>query len=301
MNRYKPEGINNIQDKISKSRLQQAYNRGDILEGTVYKIDKYERLYIQTEDNSIAIINKEDVAYNLDGKNTKDCEIYSRVGKRVKFKVKSIEDNITYCSRLETQKECYDNYISKMKPGDIISVRISHVDKTSIFCDIGCGIYAILPFENVTVAHISNIINDKTFNGNINVVVKHNRNNKIVLSHKELLGNWEDNIADLQKGDSLIGYVTDIKEYGIFVYLNQNIYGLAELEPRLNINIGDKVLVYLRHIDSDKLKINLYVRTVLDKNTHDKLKFNYKINKKHISSWKFSPELCNKTIETRFE
>ena len=57
---------------------------------------------------------------------------------------------------------------------------------------------------------------------NIRAVVKSIENGRITLSHKELLGTWEENVALFSAGETVAGIVRSVEPYGIFVELSPN-------------------------------------------------------------------------------
>lgn len=305
MSKYSPEGINIYNSNITYNRLVSALDRGDILEAKVIKCNINNDLYIETLDTDITVVIKaNEIEYAIRNRKIKKCALISRIGKMVKFKVKNINTvdgkKIVECSRLDAQKECYDNYISKLTTGDIINANVTRVDKHGIFCDIGCGINALIPVENISTVHV---LDPEKYYKNlkeIHVVIKDIKNNGIILSHKELLGTWSDQLENISVGDILPGIVTTVKEYGAFVRINQNLVGLADLDKEVNIN--DRVQVYVRNIDSKKMKIKLSILNVDDSlcNDIEISKFNYKITDGHISEWRYSPENCDRFIGTYF-
>ena len=84
-------------------------------------------------------------------------------------------------------------------------------------------------------------------------------NNKIVLSYKELLGNWEENIQEYQEKMVVKGIVKEPDKYknGIFIELKPNLVGLAEYKEGLEY--GQKVDVYIKKIIKDRKKIKLLI------------------------------------------
>lgn len=84
-------------------------------------------------------------------------------------------------------------------------------------------------------------------------------NNRIVLSHKELLGNWDENIQDFQERMIVDGTVKEADSYknGLFIELKPNLVGLAEYKD--GFRYGQKVKVYIKKIIKDKKKIKLLI------------------------------------------
>ena len=49
---------------------------------------------------------------------------------------------------------------------------------------------------------------------------------RVVLTHRELLGTWEENAALFRPGMTVPGYVRGLKDYGAFVELTANLSGM---------------------------------------------------------------------------
>ena len=69
-------------------------------------------------------------------------------------------------------------------------------------------------------------------------------NNKIVLSYKELLGDWEDNIKDYSEKTVVEGIVKEADKFknGIFIELKPNLVGLAEYKEGVEYRSKSKCL-----------------------------------------------------------
>lgn len=78
---------------------------------------------------------------------------------------------------------------------------MKNIRKFGAFVDIGGGITGLLHIEDISISRIKSP-EERFFVGQkIKVMIKSidKENNRIVLSHKELLGNWDDNIQDFQE------------------------------------------------------------------------------------------------------
>jgi len=84
-------------------------------------------------------------------------------------------------------------------------------------------------------------------------------NNKVVLSYKELLGNWEENIQEFNEKMIVTGTVKEADQYknGIFIELKPNLVGLAEYKE--GFHYGQKVNVYIKRIIKERKKIKLLI------------------------------------------
>ena len=84
-------------------------------------------------------------------------------------------------------------------------------------------------------------------------------NNKIVLSYKELLGDWDENIKEYSEKTVVEGIVKEADKFknGIFIELKPNLVGLAEFKE--GVEYGQKVNVYIKKIIKERKKIKLLI------------------------------------------
>ena len=200
-------------------------------------------------------------------------------------------------SRKYAQELCLKNYILKLIPGDIISAKITHLERFGAFVDIGCGITSFLPIDSISVSRISHANERFCVNMNIKVIIKYLEKNKIYLSHKELLGTWEENANLFSAGETVTGIVRSVEDYGIFIELTPNLAGLAE--PKKNIKIGDRTSVYIKNIIPEKMKIKLVIINNFG-NIYTKPEIKYFYNKNHIDNFQYSSITSPKLIKTIF-
>ena len=119
---------------------------------------------------------------------------------------------------------------------------------------------------------------------------------KITLSHKELLGTWEENAREFSPGQTVTGVIRSVEDYGIFVEITPNLAGLAE--PRENVRVGQQASVFIKSILKDKMKIKLIIIDSFESSYIPKIK--YYSTDDIISEWEYSPKDCRKQITTKF-
>lgn len=211
----------------------------------------------------------------------------SRVNKIVCFKVRELnygsDGSLTAkLSRREAQEECQRNYIEKLRAGDIIEAKVTHLEQFGSFVDIGCGIPSLIPIDTISVSRISHPSDRMRVGQMIYAAVKSNESARICLTHKELLGTWEENAADYEVGETVSGIDRSVESYGIFVELTPNLAGLAE--TRDGITAGMHVSVYIKAIIPEKMKVKLVIVDSCD--SHDEvLDFKYRFRESHINKW----------------
>lgn len=306
MSMYKPEGMHWEVKEYSIDKLRQALEKGEILEAKVVKTDDKLNMYIDLGNGLTGKIAYSDIEYSPTNKRTKSVAIMSKVGKTVRFKVSSIDVDMDgncniECSRAAAQKECYDNFINKLTPGDIIKAHVTHIEDYGVFCDIGNGITALLPIENISIIRITNpkkVL--RTWKDLYAVVKAVDEQGRITLTHKELLGTWEEEVSKFKIGETVPGVVKTIESYGVFVQISQNLSGLAEVNT--SVRIEDNVNVYIKDINKDTMKIKLAIVSseTPDPDFINKVKFNYKVKHGRIEHWQYSPAGCSKQVGTRF-
>ncbi len=250
-------------------------------------------------------IPKNEGAIGIEDGTTRDIALISRVNKPVSFIVTDIkpDNNGKYkiiLSRKKAQEKCMADYISKLTAGDVIKAKITHLEAFGAFVDIGCGIPSLIPIDLISVSRISHPSDRFEIGQNIKAVVKSTNDNKITLTHKELLGTWQEN-ADLYSiGETVTGIVRSVENYGVFVELTPNLAGLAEV--REGVEAGNMVSVYIKAIIPDKMKVKLII---VDKFSTQKdikpLPYQYFCSEEHIDRWIYSTDSCSKDVRTDFE
>jgi len=315
-NSYKPEGhlINtarNIELTSSLQGLEYAMQHDIILEGLAILCDGKYALHINLGDTE-GVIPREESTFNSDGSPIKDIAIITRVGKPVCFKVKNIENHggrvCAVLSRKDAQKDCFNNYIMKLTPGDIIPSQVTHLEGFGAFVDIGCGIPSLLSVDCISVSRISHPSDRLICGDNIITIVKSiDRNTgRVCVSQRELLGTWEENASRFSVGQTVAGIIRSIETYGIFVELTPNLAGLAEIREHgassRSIEPGQCAAVYIKNIIPEKMKIKLVlIDTYKTKVPVPPLEYFIDTNTvSHIDRWCYSPKSSTRIIESVF-
>ena len=307
MKDYYPEGIlserqENRKNLSASSAIFQSLQNGTILEAPVVMCDSEHNMTVDLGCMK-GIIPRDEGAIGIREGVTRDIALISRVGRPVCFVVEEIKTdasgrNYALLSRAKAQQRCLEYVFSNFTPGDIIDVRITHLESFGAFCDIGCGNIALLPIDSISVSRISHP-KDRFFVGqNIRAVISGiDERGRITLSHKELLGSWEENCSAFSQGQTVSGTVRSIEEYGIFVELSANLAGLAE--PKEDVKVGQQVSVYIKSIIPEKMKIKLIIIDSFDGTKKTDIKYFY--DGERLDRWVYSPENCRKRIETNYK
>lgn len=301
---YPPEGyiINRTENITALSdmlSLTSAMNSGTILEAKADMCTSDHDLIVNLPCIK-AIMPREEVCLGIKEGKTKDIAVISRVGKPVCFSIIGFEyingEKTAIVSRRLVQERCIDEYLSKLKRGEVIDATVTHIEQFGCFVDIGAGIPSMIPIDEISISRIASPFDRFSVGDRIKVVYKGFDGEKFYISHKELLGTWEENAAMFSSGETVRGIVRSVESYGVFVELTPNLAGLAE--PNGNVRAGQTASVYIKSINPEKMKIKLIIVDCCD--SPMRMKNTYFITKGIIGRWRYSPESCHKIIETVF-
>ena len=305
MGKYSPEYITKMKRApMTLSFVRQAIKDRAILEARVISCDADNTLTLELGKNILGRIKLSELEYHYDEHEAKEVSAVSKIYKHIKFIPLSIDKEnglyIVECSRKQSQKECFDNYIKNLTVGDVIDAQLIRVTKYGAFCDIGCGIAALLPTNNISVTHIVDPVQALRYVYSLRVVVKSiDENYRIQLTHKELLGTWLEESSKFSKDDVVYGTVLSVEDYGIFVRLSQNLSGLADISD-IKVNTGDTVSVRVTFIKEESMKIKLSIISKIDDDEGEHMSFKYKDNISHIKEWHYSTPTAKKQIDSYF-
>ena len=284
MSEYLPEGKliseqENINILHSLKMLEDAKNSEKILEAKACVCDSSHNLIVDLAGIK-GIIPREEGAIGIKDGSVRDIAVISRVNRPVCFVVTDITEDengkpIVMLSREKAQRKCLDAYISRLRCGDIVPARITHLENFGAFADIGCGIVALMPIDTISVSRIEHPAERFTVGMDIKAVIKSVENGRISLSHKELLGTWEENAERFCAGET----VSETKE---------------------GVRAGQQASVYIKSIIPEKMKIKLIIIDTFDYKYNPKCP-EYYCDSDRIDRFVYSPENCRKRVETIFD
>lgn len=266
MNTYKfiPEGWNDEINSISDQDIFKYKNNQEILQARVDSCDENYNLHIEFANGIKAIMPREEIeAINLESNGLpKENICTGKINKYVQFKVKDIkEDNSIILSRKLVQEEALSWVRDDLEVGQTVNGIVKNIRPYGVFVEIGGGVVGLAHIEDLSVARIKSPYERVKIGQKLNIVVKSidKEQGKVILSYKEMLGSWEDNIRFFQEGDKVKGIVreTEKNKNGIFVELKPNLVGMAEYQE--DLEYGQEVEVCIKKIIPEKQKIKLLI------------------------------------------
>ena len=287
---YRAEGAQRFPTSYTLDALRRAMTAGDILESRALSFDSEKRLHFRLGEIE-AIMPYEECADGVREGAVRDIALITRVGRPACFTVMEIDEQgaapVALLSRTQAQQRCKAEYLDLLLPGDILPCRVTHLESFGAFCDIGCGVPALLPIDCMSVSRIQSPA-DRVHEGQdiLCAVKSRDTEGRIVLTMKELLGTWLENASRFSVGDTVRGTVRGVMDYGCFVELAPNLSGLTD--RREDLHEGDAVSVTLRSIRPERMKIKLQVIEVLPETAEPKPPV-YQITDGVLDRWVYSP------------
>ncbi|MBQ5755152.1 MAG: 30S ribosomal protein S1, partial [Oscillospiraceae bacterium] len=259
---FKAEGLCRSANPLNEEELCHAMAGQEILQSTALAFDTQRRLHFMLAGQP-ALMEYEDCAEGAGEGAVRDIAILTRVGRPTCFVIKSRETDpdgrtLYRLSRTEAQRRCRAEYLDGLPSGSVIPCTVTHIEPFGAFCDVGCGISALLPIDCLSVSRISSPADRVSVGQQLLCAVK-NRDpqGRLVLTLRELLGTWSENAACFSPGETVVGIVRSVEEYGVFIEIAPNLAGLAEAGEGLRP--GQTVSVYIKNILPEKMKIKLVV------------------------------------------
>ena len=314
---FQPEGMligtqENREAVSSLGTLERAWANGTIVEGMATFCDSDLRLHVDL-GGFHGIMEPDDAVLCRGGETRKDIAIITRVGKPVAARIVSIERQngapLIRLSRRAAQRDCLDELVRTLRPGDLIPAKVTHLEPFGAFLDIGCGIASLLSVDCISVSRISHP-RDRLAVGNLLTVAVKNvepESGRVYATLRELLGTWSENAAQFEQGQTVTGVIRSVENYGIFVELTPNLAGLAELRgedsaERMRTMIGKGAAVYIKSIIPDRMKIKLVLIDAGFPPPRRPLDYYVDVQSvRHLSAWTYSPVGAGKLVETRFD
>ena len=296
MNNYLPEGMGLHRGGYTAEQLRKARQDGAILQAPAILCTPEHDLLVDL-GCCTGRIPRNEAAIGISDGSTREISILSRVGKPVSFRVLECSPGEQpLLSRRLAQEEARIHLFETGRPGDILPAVVTNPVSFGAFCDIGCGVPALLGIEHISVSRIGHSRDRFREDQPIYVLLRSLDwdTMRIQLSHRELLGTWEENAARFQIGQTVTGIVRSIKDYGAFVELAPNLSGLAE--PNFDLRVGDTVSVYIKSILPERLKIKLVALRKLDPETLPQRPLPYFHTAGHMDHWRYGTETMAKTV-----
>lgn len=215
--KFIPEGWFEDFSPVTQDTLVNAIATGEVMQGIVNKCDSNYNLYVDFGNNLKGIIPRDEIeAVNIDETGFPKPNICaSKVNKYVQFKVKDVDKKDYFIlSRRDVGKDALNWIKQDVKPGQIVKGIVRSIKPYGVFVEIGGGIVGLLHIEDISVARIKTPLERLSIGQKINVMIKSidYKQERVVLSYKELLGSWEDNVKEFEEGTTVVGIAREVEK-----------------------------------------------------------------------------------------
>ena len=189
---YRAEGLCRNANHLSREELSRCMANGEVLQSTALAYDTDRRLRFEL-GGMRGIMPFADCVDAAPGETVKDIAVLTRVGRPTCFVIEGMEtgENGQPCyqlSRAEAQRMCKAEYLDTLSPGDILPCTVTHIEPFGAFCDVGCGISALLPIDCMSVSRISSPADRVSVGQQILCAIKNrDAQGRFVLTIRELL------------------------------------------------------------------------------------------------------------------
>ena len=238
---------------------------GDVIKVTVSNIEPY-GVFVDIGNDIEGFLHISEISWDKNIKNPKE---YVELGEELDVEVIEIdtENRRLRVSLKNLKPKPFEEFLQKYRAGDVVKGVITTITNFGAFVKID-GVEGLLHNED-TSWNRSDKCKDLYEVGQeleVKITKIDKDNEKISLSVKELLENPVQQYAKSHKvGEIVEGTVRDIKEFGVFVELDENVDALIRKEDLGDLNmedikVGDKIESVIDFIDGHRNRIRLSVR-----------------------------------------
>jgi small subunit ribosomal protein S1 len=227
----------------------------------------------------------------IDIRPTKNLDKF--IGKTMEFKVIKFNKkrgNIVLSRRAilaEERGKLREDTLGQIQENMIVKGIVKNITDYGAFIDLG-GVDGLLHITDMSwgrVKHPSNILNvgDEI---DVKILKYDSSKERVSLGLKQVQPNpWESAKDNYIPGTKVTGEIVSVKDYGIFVELNDGIEGLVHVSevswtnpkgPIRGYNVGDKIEAQVLEVDVENKRISLGLKQ-LQSNPWDKIEGKYKV------------------------
>ena len=262
------ESMEDFKDEIDRSFRQ--IKEGDIVTGTVIGIEDTEVL-LDIKYYTQGVIKAEDLSD--DPKFSIRTDV--KVGDEISATVVATDDgngNILLSKREATKVLAWDKLKELLESGENVTVTVAEAVKSGVVCFLE-GIRGFIPASKLSLDYVDDeALNDYVGKKlQVRVITADEKNQKLVLSAKEILREKADEeraqkISNVEVGLVTEGTVESLQNYGAFINLGNGLSGLVHISqisnqriahPSAVLKVGQKVKVKVTAIKDGKLSLSM--------------------------------------------
>ena len=217
MKDYLPESMRRCPPGYTRGELERAMEDGTILTARAVRCDEKHDLILDLGCAEGRIPRLEAAEGIADGR-TREIAILRCVGRPVCACVTEITpEGEILLSRRKAQQLAMDHLLQEAAPGDILPAVVTGCTAFGAFCDVGCGAAALLGTQELCISRLRHAGELLTPGQRIYAAIRtlDRVQRRVFLTQRELLGTWAENAARFCAGQTVIGVVRSLTDYGL--------------------------------------------------------------------------------------
>lgn len=247
---------------------------GDVIKVIVSNIEPY-GAFVDLGNDIEGFLHISEISWDKNIKNPKD---FIKEGEEIDVEVIEINPDARRLrvSLKNLLKKPFDEFVAKFKAGDVVKGVVTTITAFGAFVKIG-AVEGLLHNEDISWNR-SDKCKDLLKTGDeveVKIIKIDRENEKISLSQKELQDSPTKQYAKYHSiGELVKGRIKDIKDFGIFVELDNNVDALIRKEDLGNLDVsnlknGDEIEAAIDFIDEKSSRIRLSVRRLTRQKERD--------------------------------
>ncbi len=250
---------------------------GDVINVTISNIEPY-GAFVDLGNDIEGLLHVSEMSWDKKPKNPKE---YVEVGEQLDVEVIEIDtkNRKLRVSRKSLLPKPFDEFLSQYKEGDVVEGEITSLTDFGAFVRIG-NVEGLLHNQDISWQKGEKAKDIFSVGDMVEVRIARidKEHEKISLDRKSLMESPLDKFAKTHKvGDIVKGKVKDIKDFGVFVALDENVDALIrneDLAPlnKEELNPGDEIEAVISHIDTNNNRLRLSVRRLQRMKEREELK-----------------------------
>ena len=247
---------------------------GDVIKVIVSNIEPY-GAFVDLGNDIEGFLHISEISWDKNIKNPKD---FIKEGEEIDVEVIEINPDARRLrvSLKNLLKKPFDEFVGKFKAGDVLKGVVTTITAFGAFVKIG-AVEGLLHNEDISWNR-SDKCKDLLKTGDeveVKIIKIDRENEKISLSQKELQDSPTKQYTKSHSiGELVKGRIKDIKDFGIFVELDNNVDALIRKEDLGNLDVsnlknGDEIEAAIDFIDEKSSRIRLSVRRLTRQKERD--------------------------------
>ncbi|MFC4557399.1 30S ribosomal protein S1 [Virgibacillus kekensis] len=249
---------------MSESNETQPLNVGDVITGIVIKVEEKQVLVdIGYKSEGILPISE------LSSLHVEQASDVVNENDEVTVKVKKMDDDEIILSKKDLDaEEAWETLEDKYNSGEIFEAEVKEIVKGGLVVDV--GLRGFIPASLVETYYVEDFSDYKNKTLTVKVVDLDREQNRVILSHKDVVQEEENTrkqqlLQTLEEGQVIEGTVQRLTSFGVFVDLG-GIDGLVHISQLAHEHVekasdvvseGDKIKVEILSVDRDNERISL--------------------------------------------